>query len=173
MAALARYFGRSPARINNEEVRTYLLHLHQRKLSASSINVALSGLRFFYTKVLERSLAEVERSLPRPAAPKLYARVYSLAELAVLLSQGCRQCKQRVFLMTVYGAGLRLNEACHLKPSDLESGQMMIRVNQGKGARDRYVVKSVAAGGVAALLADLPAGAVAFSQSVRPATPAP
>ena len=106
VAALARYFGRSPARISNEEVRTYLLPLHQeRKLAASSINVALSGLRFFYTKVLERSLAEVERALPRPAAPKLYARVYSLAELAVLLSQGCRQCKQRVFLMTVYGAG--------------------------------------------------------------------
>ena len=143
VAALARYFGRSPARISNEEVRTYLLPLHQeRKLAASSINVALSGLRFFYTKVLERSLAEVERALPRPAAPKLYARVYSLAELQVLLSQGCRQCKQRVFLMTVYGAGLRLNEACHLQPGDIESGRMMIRVNQGKGARDRYTLLS-------------------------------
>jgi site-specific recombinase XerD len=71
VAALARYFGRSPDRICNEEVRAYLLHLHnERKLAASSINVALSGLRFFYTKVLDRSIAEVERSLPRPGKPK-------------------------------------------------------------------------------------------------------
>jgi len=143
VAALARYFGRSPDRIGNEEVRTYLLHLHnERKLSASSINVALSGLRFFYTKVLDRSLAEVERTLPRPGQPKQYARVYSLAEIKVLLSKGCTQCKHRVFLMTVYGAGLRLNEACHLQPKDIESSRMMIRVNQGKGAKDRYTLLS-------------------------------
>lgn len=143
VAALARYFGRSPDRICNEEVRAYLLHLHnERKLAASSINVALSGLRFFYTKVLDRSIAEVERALPRPGKPQQYARVYSLAEIKVLLSKGCTQFKHRVFLMTVYGAGLRLNEACHLKLEDIESERMMIRVNRGKGARDRYTVLS-------------------------------
>ncbi len=68
VAALARYFGRSPARISNEEARAYLLHLHQeRKLSASSINVALSGLRFFYTKVLARSLARRGGAFAAPA----------------------------------------------------------------------------------------------------------
>ena len=141
MAALARYFGRSPERICNKEVRAYLLHLYQeRKLAASSINVALSGLRFFYTKVLERSLAEVSgRCRGRRRQSSMRGFIVSRSS-RWLLSQGCRQCKHRVFLMTVYGAGLRLNEACHLQPSDIESGRMMIRVNQGKGARDRYTL---------------------------------
>src|SRR4029453_1285887 len=143
VSALAHYYGRSPARICNGEIRDYLLHLHNgRKLSASSINVALSGIRFFYGQVLERSIAEVERALPRPAQPKRYARVYSLEEIKLLLSQGCTHFKHKVFLMTVYGAGLRLNEACHLKVQDIESDRRMIRVNQGKGAKDRYTVLS-------------------------------
>jgi len=140
---LARYYGRSPDRIGNEEVRSYLLHLHnEKKLSASSVNVALSGLRFFYGQVLERSIAEVERSLPRPVKPKQVARVYSLAEIKLLLDRGCLQPRHRAFLMTVYGAGLRVNEACHLQLADIESARMMIRVNRGKGAKDRYTLLS-------------------------------
>jgi site-specific recombinase XerD len=140
---LARYYRCSPEKISNGEIRDYLLHLHnRRKLSASSINVALSGIRFFYCQVLERSITEVERALPRPAKAKRYGRVYSLEEIKLLLSQGCREYKHKVFLMTVYGAGLRLNEGCHLRAEDIESDRMMIRVNQGKGAKDRYTVLS-------------------------------
>ncbi len=136
MCELARYYGRSPDRICNQEIRAYLLHLHnQRKLSASSINVALSGIRFFYAHVLERSISEVEQSLPRPAQPKRYARVYSLEEIKLLLTKGCTHFKHKVFLMTVYGAGLRLNEACHLQAQDIESDRMMIRVNQAREPR--------------------------------------
>ena len=143
VAGLARYYGRSPDAIGDPEIKAYLLHLHrERQLSASTLNVALSGLRFFYAHVLERSLAEVEKSLPRPKKPKRYARIYSLQEIRTLLKEGCPQLQDRVFLMTVYGAGLRLNEACHLQLLDIESDRMMIRVNQGKGARDRYTVLS-------------------------------
>jgi integrase len=111
-------------------------------LSASTLNVAVSGLRFFYAHVLERSIAEVEKALPRPQQPKQYVRVYSLEQIRQLLDHGCINPVQRVFLMTVYGAGLRLNEACHLKVEDIESSRMMIRVDQGKGARDRYTILS-------------------------------
>lgn len=143
VTSLARYYGRSPDRIDNQEVRSYLLHLHQkRRLSASTLNVAVSGLRFFYCQVLDRSLAEVEKTLPRPKKPQQYARVYSLQEVGTLLGRGGTRLKDRVFLMTVYGAGLRLNEACHLRPRDIESDRMMIRVNQGKGAKDRYTILS-------------------------------
>src|SRR5476649_2835353 len=139
VAGLSRYYGRAPDTIFNQEIKTYLLHLHQeRRLSASTLNVAVSGLRFFFWHVLERSIAEVERTLPRPKKPQQYARIYSLQEIRTLLNRGCTQPKHRVFLMTVYGAGLRLNEACHLQPRDIESDRMMIRVNQGKGAKDRY-----------------------------------
>jgi site-specific recombinase XerD len=143
VAGLARYYGHSPEGICNEQIKAYLLHLHkERELSASTLNVAVSGLRFFYSHVLDRSLAEVEKALPRPKKPKQYARTYSLEEISQLLRQGCTQTKDRVFLMTVYGAGLRLNEACHLRPPDIESDRMMIRVNQGKGAKDRYTILS-------------------------------
>jgi site-specific recombinase XerD len=143
VAALARYWKRSPDTICNQEIRDYLLHLHQeRGLSASTLNVAVSGLRFFYSQVLDRSIAEVEKALPRPKKPKQYARSYSLAEIRRLLLEGCTQLKHRVFLMTIYGAGLRLNEACHLRPQDIESDRLLIRVNQGKGAKDRYTILS-------------------------------
>lgn len=103
---------------------------------------AVSGLRFFYRYVLERGLTEVERALPRHKQPKQCVRVYSLAEVAMLLKQGCSNPKHRAFLMTVYSAGLRLNEACHLRLGDIESQRMMIRVAQGKGAKDRYTILS-------------------------------
>lgn len=140
---LSCYYRRSPDRICNEEIKAYLLHLHQeRRLSASTLNVAVSGLRFFYSHVLDRSIVEVEKALPRPQKPKQCARVYSLEEIRRLLYQGCTKLNHRVFLMTVYGAGLRLNEACHLRPEAIESGRMMIRVHQGKGAKDRYTILS-------------------------------
>src|SRR5215218_7966853 len=143
VAGLARYYRRGPDQICNQEITAYLLHLHQeRRLSASTLNVAVSGLRFFYAHVLERSIAEVEKALPRPQQPTQYVRVYSLEEIRLLLTQGCIKSAHRVFLMTVYGAGLRLNEACHLKVEDIESSRMMIRVNQGKGAKDRYTILS-------------------------------
>lgn len=143
VAGLARYYRRSPDGLSNEEIRGYLLYLNaERKLSASSLNVALSGLRFFYARVLQRSIAEVERTLPRPKRPIRYARAYSVAQIRTLLCAGCTRLKDRVFLMSVYGAGLRLNEACHLQIEDIESERMMIRVRQGKGAKDRYTILS-------------------------------
>jgi integrase/recombinase XerD len=143
VAALATHYHRSPRVISNEEIKAYLLHLHQeRKLSASTLNVAVSGLRFFYQQVLDRSLAELEKALPRPKPARHYARVYSQEEIKLLLSVGCRQLRDRVFLMTLYGGGLRLNEGCHLRPQHIESGRMMIRVEQGKGRKDRYTILS-------------------------------
>ena len=143
VTALATYYHRSPERLTNEEIRAYLLHLHQeRQLSPSTLNVAVSGLRFFYQRVLDRTLPDVEQSLPRPKKAVHYARVYSPAEIRTLLTLGCRQLRDRVFLMTLYGAGLRLNEGCHLRPQHIESGRMMIRVEQGKGRKDRYTILS-------------------------------
>src|SRR5436309_16002989 len=78
VAALGRYYRRSPDTIYNEQIKAYLLHLHnERELSASTLNVAVSGLRFFYLHVLDLSIAEVEKALPRPKKPKQYAHTYS------------------------------------------------------------------------------------------------
>jgi integrase/recombinase XerD len=139
---LARYHHCSPDKLSNEQVRAYVLSLHQRGLSRSTINVRISALRVLYDGLLKRPLAGLEESLPRPRRTTHRPRVYSRQELQRLFIQGCRTFKQRAFLMTVYGAGLRVNEACHLRVSDIDSTRLMLRIAQGKGGKDRYTVLS-------------------------------
>ena len=143
VAGLARYYQRSPDRIGIEEIKGYLFHLHRdRALAASTLNVAVSGLRYFYRHVIERPIDEVARSLPRVKRQLRRPQVYSPGEIERLLTDGCRNGKHRVFLMTVYAAGLRLNEACHLQPRHVDSARMQIRVEQGKGRKDRCTLLS-------------------------------
>ncbi len=138
---LAKAYWRSPEKITDEEITAFLLRgIRESRWSASTLNVKVSGLRFFYHHVLGRSLKEVERAMPRAKRPKSLPRVYSREELELLFDKGCRTQKERVFLMLVYGGGLRLGEACRLKVSDIESKRMRIRVNQGKGKKDRYTL---------------------------------
>jgi integrase/recombinase XerD len=142
VAALGCHYGRSPDRLSDEQVRDYLIGLHQRGLSRSTVNVAISALRVFYGSMLKRPVARIEECLPRPRKVTRRPRVYSREELRALFVTGCRSLRDRAFLMTVYGAGLRLSEACHLKFEDVESSRSMLRVNQGKGNKDRYTVLS-------------------------------
>jgi site-specific recombinase XerD len=142
VAALAGHYKRSPASLSDEEIRGYLIELHHRGLSFSSINVAVSALRLFYGQVLKRPMEDLKELLPRSARVTRRPGVYAREELKKLFADGCRSAAQRTFLMTVYGAGLRLNEACHLKVRNIESGRMMLRVEQGKGRKDRYTILS-------------------------------
>jgi len=116
--------------------------LHARGLSFSTINVAVSSLRLFYGQVLKRPMDELKDLLPRTRGITRRPCVYAREELRELFVKGCRNATHRTFLMTVYGAGLRLNEACHLKVRHIESGRMMLRVEQGKGRKDRYTILS-------------------------------
>ena len=141
VACLARHYHRPPDGLSDEELRAYLLHLHQdTPKAASTLNVAVSGLRFFYQRVLHRPFTHLERNLPRPRQAKRRPKAYTVAEVTRLLQIGCPHPKHRAFLMTVYGAGLRLNEACHLRPEHLDRSAGQIRVEQGKGRKDRYTV---------------------------------
>jgi integrase/recombinase XerD len=140
---LAKYYRRSPDQISDQEVRAYLLYLAQtRKLAASSRNQATSALRFFYAAVLGRPVDQVVRVLPRVRQVVKRPRVFAITELERLFTIGCPHPRHRAFLMTVYGAGLRLNEACHLKPEHIDSQRQQIRVVQGKGNKDRYTLLS-------------------------------
>lgn len=138
VACLAQHYGRAPDTLSDDELRTYLLHLHRHTdKSRSTLNVAVSGLRFFYQRVLNRPFYHLERNLPRPRPSKRRPRAYTLGEVRQLFN-ACRHPKHRAFLMTVYGAGLRLNEACHLRPEHIDRSAGQIRVEQGKGRKDRY-----------------------------------
>ncbi len=141
VAGLAGYYKRSPDLLSDHEARAYLLDLHLNSgKAASTLNVIVSGMRFFYRWVLRRPFYHIEKDMPRVLKPKRRPKAYTLAEIKRLLDKGCTQPKHRAFLMTVYGGGLRLNEGCHLRPEHIERSSGLIRVEQGKGRKDRYTL---------------------------------
>ena len=140
VAGLAKYYGRRPDRIDEAEVQRYLVHLiEERKLAWASCNVVANGLKFFYRVTLKRSAAQF--GIPRARQPQKLPQILAREEVARLIERTLNP-KHRAILMTTYGAGLRLNELCHLKVSDIDSARMTLRVEQGKGAKDRYTLLS-------------------------------
>src|SRR6266852_755201 len=112
----AQYFGRSPQQLGAEEIRNYQIYLaKERKLSNISRTVAASALRFLYIVTLKQ-----DRAIEMIPTPKAENR------LPVIFS-------------TMYGTGVRVNEALHLRASHIDSQRLMIRIEQGKGHKDRYV----------------------------------
>jgi site-specific recombinase XerD len=140
IAGLARYYNLSPEKIDKQMIQDYLLHLmKERKLSWSSCNVAVSGMRFFYTQTL--GMDSMFLSIPPRKKDSTLPEIFSAGELEKLFSALTNQ-KHRTLLMTTYAAGLRVSEVVSLKVTDIDSGRMMIRVQQGKGRKDRYTILS-------------------------------
>jgi site-specific recombinase XerD len=140
VANLAKFYGRGPDLISEAEVQRYLLHLlEERRLAHSSCNVVCSALEFFYRTTLKRR--ETEFCLPRPKVPAKLPQILSREEVAALIDK-TTNLKHRALLMATYGGGLRLLEVCHLKVTDIDSSRMTLRVEQGKGAKDRYTLLS-------------------------------
>ncbi len=140
VAAYSRYFGRSPDQLGPEEIRTYQLYLMEvRALTPSSICVATGALRFLYKITLKRTWAVEE--IPMPKRPRKLPEILSPEEERHFLDAIINH-KHRAILMTAYAAGLRVSEATHLKVTDIDSQRMMLRVEQGKGMKDRYVMLS-------------------------------
>jgi site-specific recombinase XerD len=138
VARFARYFGKSPHLLGLEEIRAYQIYLiHERKLSWSHYNQTVCALRFLYRTTLKREwrirhipCQRKERILPEIPSPKEIVRFFSVVT----------DIKYRAILMTTYAAGLRVSEIVSLRVDDIDSGRMMIRINQGKGRKDRYVM---------------------------------
>lgn len=141
VAELARYYGRPPDRLTDREVQQYLLYLIQeRKLAWSSCRQAVCALRFFYEITLGRPRATFRVPLPK-GAQKL-PEILSREEVARVLAAPTT-LKHRVLLMTTYAGGLRVSEVVRLRVSDIDSERMLIRVEQGKGRKDRYTLLSL------------------------------
>jgi integrase/recombinase XerD len=137
----AVYFGKSPELLGPEDIRTYQLYLtNERKLATGSIHLAIAALRFLYTVTLKRDW-NVKDLLPLPKKPQQLPVILSREEVEHLL--GCvERLKPRVTLTTCYAAGLRISEAVRLQAPCIDSKRMVIRVVQGKGRKDRYVMLS-------------------------------
>ena len=135
---LARYYNQSPAKLSNDQIQDYLLYLiKDRCLAWSSLNVAFSAIRCFYTQILKGD--DTRFHIPTRSRQKKRPRILSIQETCRLLSRVANP-KHRALLMTVYGAGLRVSEVVRLKPDHIESDRMLIRVEQAKGRVDRYTI---------------------------------
>jgi site-specific recombinase XerD len=140
MKNFVRYFGRSPAKMGEKEIREYLYHLVTEKdLGDSSINSAYSALKFFYKTTLCRDWNVAK--IPRRKTEKRLPVVLDGSEIKQLFAV-TTNLKHRALLMTTYSAGLRVSETAHLKVSDVDSKRMQLRVAQGKGKKDRYALLS-------------------------------
>ena len=140
---LAKYYHQPPDQLSDEQLKQYVFYLAQEKeLAPATLNLTVYALRSFYQLVLQRSVEQLRRCLPAVKQAVRRPQVFSVEELEKLLTAGCVHPKHRAFLMTVYGAGLRLGEACHLKPGHIDSARMVIRVVEGKGRKDRYTLLS-------------------------------
>jgi integrase/recombinase XerD len=141
VADLAGHYHRSPDKITDEEVKSYLLHLwRERELAASSIIISISALRFLFRHVLQRPTEAMEKALPPVRRPQKLPRVYSVSELEQIFGCPDLRPKERAVLMTAYGAGLRVSEVCALRVQDLLSDRGQIQVVQAKGQKDRYTL---------------------------------
>ena len=137
----SRHFGVPPETLGPEEIRAYQLHLvNERKLSPGSVCVAVAALRFVYKVSLQRDW-DLGAVIPTPKKPQKLPVILSPDEVLQFLG-GIEATNHRAILTVCYAAGLRISEAVHLKPTDIDSQRMVIRVEQGKGQKDRYVMLS-------------------------------
>lgn len=138
VAGLARFYRRSPAEITVQEIQSYLLHLiEERKLSYSTCNQAAYAIRFLHRVTLGRDRAQF--CIPAPRVPQKLPEILSREEIERLFACAGNP-KHRALLMTTYGAGLRVSEVVRLRVTDIDSKRMTIRVEQGKGGKDRYTL---------------------------------
>ncbi len=136
--ALAKYYKRSPDTLNQNEVQAYLLYLvDERKLAFGTCNTALAAFKFLFREVLNKK--NISINLPYIKTGRKLPVILSVEEVERILN-ATKNFKHKVLLMTTYAAGLRVSEVVKLKPEHIESDRMMIRVEQGKGRKDRYTL---------------------------------
>jgi integrase/recombinase XerD len=137
---LYKYYQQSPAKLSQEEIKSYLLYLiSERKLAASTYNVAVHSLRFFYDMVLRRVISY--HDFPLSKEPRKLPDILSVKEVADIIKAAVN-IKHRTMLVLAYGAGLRSAEVANLTVGDIDSDRMQIHIRNGKGGKDRYVVLS-------------------------------
>jgi integrase/recombinase XerD len=140
VAEFAKYFNRSPQELDLEAVRQYQLHLtRERKLSPQSINTFVSAVQFLYLVTLE--MPWDKHDFPRARLDQKLPVVLAPDEIQRFLDH-VSGVKHRAVLLTCYGSGLRISEAVALKISDIDSQRMLLRVEHGKGGKDRYSMLS-------------------------------
>ena len=140
MKAMVKFFMRSPDELTLDDIHAYQLHLtRDRKVGWGTFNQSVGAIRFFYGVTLNRDW-DIQR-IPYQKTGRKLPVVLSTEEVSRLF-QVVTNLKHRAILMTAYSGGLRVSEVTHLRVRDVDSQRMMLRVEQGKGRQDRYVMLS-------------------------------
>lgn len=134
-----KYLGRSPDTASVEELRNYQLHMVDHGISPASLNAAISGLKFFFDVTLDRS--DLMAKMQPVHLPRKLPVILSREEVSRLIA-AAGNLKHQTALAVAYGTGLRVNEVVALKVGDIDSQRMTLRVEQGKGQKDRYAMLS-------------------------------
>ena len=138
ITGLTRFYMTSPDQLSLEEIREYQVHLvNERSQSAEAVNQFVSAANFFYKETLETPWPD--GALVRGRVPHRLPVVLSPEEVALFFDY-VPSLRYRAALMTAYGAGLRVSEVVALKVADIDSKRMLLRVEQGKGKKDRYTL---------------------------------
>ncbi len=138
VTGIAKFYNQSPDKMTREEIEDYLLYLKQDKgIAPNSCYSVLTGLRFFYKHVTEKEIP-VTYSIRR--TPRKLPQVLSMEDIWKIICSA-NNLKHKMILMTTYSAGLRASETRHLKPENIDSKAMLIKVT-GKGDKDRYTLLS-------------------------------
>ena len=134
-----KYLGRAPDTASVEDLRNYQLHLVDHGISPASLNAAISGLKFFFNVTLDRS--DLMAKMQPVHLPRKLPVILSREEVSRLIA-AAGNLKHQTALAVAYGTGLRVNEVVALKVGDIDSQRMTLRVEQGKGQKDRYAMLS-------------------------------
>lgn len=141
VSLFARHFDKSPEQLGPEDIRAYQIYLtNERKLATGSVLIAVAALRFLYKVSLKKDWT-FEDVIPAPKKPQKLPVIPSPEEVLRFLGS-VRSTRNRAILTACYAAGLRISECIHLKAADIDSQRMVIRIDQGKGHKDRYVMLS-------------------------------
>ena len=135
----AGFLGRSPDTATAEDLRRYQLHLVDGGTSPVSLNAAITALKFFFTITADQ--AELMARMQPVRVPRTLPVVLSREEVARLIA-AAENLKHQTALSVAYGAGLRASEVVALKVADIDSQRMTLRIEQGKGRKDRYAMLS-------------------------------
>ena len=137
---LVKFYRRAPDQLSVQEVQAYLVHMiREEKLAWSTCNIAVQAFRFLNHVTLGRP--EPTSTIPAPKQPKTLPEILSPAEVRRLLESTATR-KQRAVLATTYAAGLRVSEVVRLQLRDIDAQRMSLRIEQGKGGKDRYTLLS-------------------------------
>lgn len=135
VSKFAQYYGKSPENISNQELKDYILY-HKDKYASNTTTLALCGIKHLYELTLQKDMPVFK--ITRNKKEKKLPNIISKEEVKMIIDT-IRLLRYKALFFTIYSCGLRLSEALNLKPGNIDSKRMFIKVENGKGSKDRYI----------------------------------